>query len=1735
VSFSFIPFSGDPVAGPDDLLLIYDSKVLLDAARPYGTIPAVLYNQAFTSPQVFFGPKTPFTVTGGAEYSVSFNAVCRKGVPGFVAKMEVYVVGPAMPSTSQLGELLATYELGTDSVYRIFETDTFNFTAQHSDNLYLRFVVYGGQWHISDVSFKPAFEYGFTPDSVNFLIPVNGRKSELLQFRTELYDVNNTLVPVVIETPPVFFDGGNAMIKGPGNRMDGELVISPSGSAGATITTRGYYDKTGVFQPGSTAIFIGAGVHASASTPFLVASSSNGPVFSLGDRLIAENSGSGAGKKFVVTVSGTLLVQDVSTGRFIDVRTLVSSASSVSSLYAIETATNALVSSSLNLAFSSSFLSSSQAATSSSLAQGFVATSASLASTTISTSASLAQNLVLTSASLAGTVLELSQSFVQLNLSNSGSIAVQLAAMSQSLATQDAINLTSLTSSIINASASLSSAASAASASLATAIIAQSASLAQYIVATDVVDSVNKIKLPTSVKVQDGLYLESSSMGFYNLAQAQYPVVINAAGQFRFADSSSYVGGADPYTNVVGFANGSFLVRTPKLLLQTPNLQLIGNDTASASANVLKMGPGAANITFVSGAGFYGDGQGNLRVGSDTSGSEYLQFGPSSGLTFKARRILLDAGGAYLLADTSSVSSAHQFKIGVNAAGLSLTSGSGFYADGAGNLRVGDPTANFIEFTPANALRITTQKLVMDAGGLYMLAHPASGSTNVLKIGVNAAGKTLSSGSGFYADGAGNFTVGDPANSVVEFVPGNSLRINTQKLSIDAGGIAVVAHPTSGSFNVIKLGTNAATITTTDKQGFYVDGVGNFRAGTDATGSNYLQYMVGGFLVARTQNMLLDGGGVYILGNSGSVGISNVIKVGSLGASMSLANGVGFYADGGGNFRVGDPTTNFMEFTTTNAFRLTTTKMVVNAGGLYMLAHPASGSTNAFKLGTNAAGLTGLSGSGFYVDGSGVMRVGKGVGAGDYLLYDGAGLYVSASNFFLNAGTSGSALQLNQFNLVIGNTTTPGTWPFPQNSSTFKGFYANNAGQFFVGSAYGNYIQFGGEVIEMKSSAFVLNTPGAYFTSSVSGTLTLGTNPSAISSGTGTGIFMDGTGVFRVGNPSGQFVSWDGATLTVNGTINVVGGNAATTTYVNTQDTSYSASLVSYTNLQDLAYSSSLNSDYRSKDTALSGSVVTDTNTKVTTLSGSVVVDTNTKVTTLSGSVVTDTNAKVTSLSGSVSTDSTNKVTAASSSFASVTYTDIAGKIIKTPAPTGQGLFLGSTALGYYSSSAFKTYMDNTGNFFLTGSAGDFLVWNGSVLTINGAINITGGNAATTTFVLATTSSLSGSVASYVNAQDIAYSSSLNSDYRTKDTALSGSVVVDTNAKVISLSGSVTTYVNTQDQAYSSSLNSDYRSKDTALSGSVAATTFTDISGSIIKAPNPAGVGLYLGASFLGYYSASAWTSYIANNGNFQFKGDASNIISWNGSTLSVKAQSFTLSTSTVKVDSTVNNGTIALFNASSFTAGNGIWMDGTGNFRVGDPAGQRLSYDSTLLTVSSSAFDLRSSNTAISSVNGGSIMLTGATSTATHFFQGGSGAYDIFSGSFGTIYFSLNTLQGGALSVVRVIGGLETDYMATPNWYVRNGGSLTNAWQLSTAGTLTSLLGGSVITTGAMSASQGLWSPTASISTVQITGTSLDLIRRGVTAYSLTGSAAFEAHLRPIHSSSRFVLPVGTNLYATR
>ncbi len=79
--------------------------------------------------------------------------------------------------------------------------------------------------------------------------------------------------------------------------------------------------------------------------------------------------------------------------------------------------------------------------------------------------------------------------------------------------------------------------------------------------------------------------------------------------------------------------------------------------------------------------------------------------------------------------------------------------------------------------------------------------------------------------------------------------------------------------------------------------------------------------------------------------------------------------------------------------------------------------------------------------------------------------------------------------------------------------------------------------------------------------------------------------------------------------------------------------------------------------------------------------------------------------------------------------------------------------------------------------------------------------------------------------------------------------------------------------------------------------------------------------GLKLNYNYMGYYNGSTWKVYIQNNGNFYFGGDASNYMSWNGTTLTVRgsinADDISAGTLTGRTIQTASSGQRVVINAT--------------------------------------------------------------------------------------------------------------------------------------------------------------------------------------------------------------------------
>lgn len=261
----------------------YSSTELLDGIH----LASGSLHTSSTTPRYFFGLTKSFDFTEELEYSLTAKVACAKQNASVAARMDVYLYGTAFPETAEspLGVRIATYSVPAGVSRRSFGTQVVNFAAPADGEAQLRFVIYSGDWTVSEVELTSARETGFNPDEVNLVVPINNRRLEKLQFKAELLDANSNLVPISIESDSVFFDGGNFVVKGTDNQLDGKLVVGSDPVGGIVFTTEGYTGSFGPL-PDVPAIYIGRGEYSSSNTPFIVASGSQGTVMSLGNKFL---------------------------------------------------------------------------------------------------------------------------------------------------------------------------------------------------------------------------------------------------------------------------------------------------------------------------------------------------------------------------------------------------------------------------------------------------------------------------------------------------------------------------------------------------------------------------------------------------------------------------------------------------------------------------------------------------------------------------------------------------------------------------------------------------------------------------------------------------------------------------------------------------------------------------------------------------------------------------------------------------------------------------------------------------------------------------------------------------------------------------------------------------------------------------------------------------------------------------------------------------------------------------------------------------------------------------------------------------------------------------------------------------------------------------------------------------------------------------------------------------------
>lgn len=203
----------------------------------------------------------------------------------------------------------------------------------------------------------------------------------------------------------------------------------------------------------------------------------------------------------------------------------------------------------------------------------------------------------------------------------------------------------------------------------------------------------------------------------------------------------------------------------------------------------------------------------------------------------------------------------------------------------------------------------------------------------------------------------------------------------------------------------------------------------------------------------------------------------------------------------------------------------------------------------------------------------------------------------------------------------------------------------------------------------------------------------------------------------------------------------------------------------------------------------------------------------------------------------------------------------------------------------------------------------------------------------------------------------------------------------------------------------------------------------------------PAGAGLYMGADYMGYYSGAEWKSFINNSGQFTFKGDTSNYVSWNGSALTVRgtlnASDITagtlsasrINTSGLAAEKIYQAGSPNNYGVMGGTYGDlALYYAGSEYFRIyNDGANVQLKYNSSpKLTITSDSVE-----------SGEEFRVgTGGTGTFRHILRPSDGL-------IATEKYSSGSWVGDGLYAIPTYPLLGTRKNGNWDWYVWNNGSV--------------------------------------------------------------------------------------------
>ena len=160
--------------------------------------------------------------TKNTEYQLDYIPLLVSAAQTF-GGIDIYMSGSAFVTdslTNRYGKQIG--KLASNSQFKKYDKQQINFKPDNDGNGVLVFIIKGGTWHIADVSLRAAQESSFSPNEITLTANVPVKiNNETFDFKFELYDINNTFVPVLLEKSFTFTGGNDVTV-----RRDLQLNVS---------------------------------------------------------------------------------------------------------------------------------------------------------------------------------------------------------------------------------------------------------------------------------------------------------------------------------------------------------------------------------------------------------------------------------------------------------------------------------------------------------------------------------------------------------------------------------------------------------------------------------------------------------------------------------------------------------------------------------------------------------------------------------------------------------------------------------------------------------------------------------------------------------------------------------------------------------------------------------------------------------------------------------------------------------------------------------------------------------------------------------------------------------------------------------------------------------------------------------------------------------------------------------------------------------------------------------------------------------------------------------------------------------------------------------------------------------------------------------------------------------------------------------------------------------------------